>query len=233
MIKVGNQILKQEKKLRISAQNLFSILTLTLILVNCTSNKKIVKTDTNCANPEILCKNNKPIGKIFYDADTVFYSQKFKKIIIFDTLAQQLSPVEIEAVIAHELGHYVANHTLKFYLVFSVLSLFIFWLATHLVDVNNPLLGLATCLLLIPSVTFFLNPLIHAMSRQFESQADQFAATHHEKNTIASALIKLHQQNHALPDADRLYMRWYYSHPTLNDRLHALNRAPSSTNPPG
>lgn len=82
MIKVGNQILKQGKKLKISAQNLFSILTLTLILVNCTSNKKITKTDINCANPEILCKKNKPIGKIFYDADTVFYSQKFKKIII-------------------------------------------------------------------------------------------------------------------------------------------------------
>lgn len=158
---------------------------------------------------------------------------KFKKIIVFDTLAKQLSHEEMEAVIAHELGHYVANHTLKFYLVFSVLSLFIFWLATHFVGVNNPVLGIATCLLLIPSVTFFLNPLVHTMSRRFESQADLFAATHHEINAIASALIKLHQQNYALPDADRLYMRWYYSHPTLNDRLHALNRAPSSTNPPG
>lgn len=159
----------------------------------------------------------------------------FRKIVLFDTLMQQLNEPELEAVLAHEIGHYRLKHIPKM-LAWSAASLFgafyvLGWLA------NQPTFYqafgfegksyLAPALLLFSllsgAVTFWFSPLFHWWSRSFEYQADAFAAeAMKEPQPLVSALRKLNEKNLGNLTPHPLYSGFYYSHPTLLEREQAL-----------
>ena len=160
-----------------------------------------------------------------------------KRVVFFDTLLQQLAPGEIDAVLAHELGHYKRRHILKRIVLMAVLSLgalaLLGWLAQQVwfytglgVTPNlmqpNGALALILFLLVTPLVGFFASPWMSALSRRQEFEADAFAAAHADPRDLASALLKLYQDNASTLTPDPLYVRFYYSHPPASERLARL-----------
>ncbi len=159
---------------------------------------------------------------------------RFRKIVLFDTLVQQLAEPELEAVLAHEIGHYKKGHVPKM-LAGSAAIMFggffmLAWLARqdwfyrafgfepgHLVP------ALLLFGLLSGMVTFWFSPLAHYWSRRYEYQADAFAArTMGEPHSLIGALRKLTEKNLSNLTPHRLFSRFYYSHPTLLEREQAL-----------
>jgi len=160
-----------------------------------------------------------------------------KRVVFFDTLLQQLAPGEIDAVLAHELGHYKRRHILKRIVLMAVLSLgalaLLGWLAQQVwfytglgVTPNlmqpNGALALILFLLVTPLVGFFASPWMSALSRRQEFEADAFAAAHADPRDLASALLKLYKDNASTLTPDPLYVRFYYSHPPASERLARL-----------
>ncbi|HEX5806378.1 MAG TPA: M48 family metallopeptidase [Macromonas sp.] len=160
-----------------------------------------------------------------------------KRVVFFDTLLQQLTPAEIDAVLAHELGHFKHRHILQRMLALFGFSLFGFallgWLSgqvwfytglgvTPLLDGPNDALALLLFALAVPQVTFFTTPLFSLLSRRHEFQADAFAAQHASGGDLANALLKLTRDNAATLTPDPLYVRFYYSHPPTTERLSHL-----------
>jgi STE24 endopeptidase len=160
-----------------------------------------------------------------------------KRVVFFDTLLQQLAPGEIDAVLAHELGHYKRRHILKRIVLMAVLSLgalaLLGWLAQQVwfytglgVTPNlmqpNGALALILFLLVTPLVGFFASPWMNALSRRQEFEADAFAAAHADPRDLASALLKLYKDNASTLTPDPLYVRFYYSHPPASERLARL-----------
>jgi STE24 endopeptidase len=168
---------------------------------------------------------------------------KAKRIVFFDTLIEKLSPSEIEAVLAHELGHFKKNHVKKRMLMTFLMSLLglalLGWLSNQVwfyeslgvlpeMDGNNAGLALALFSLTIPVFTFFITPLGSLLSRKHEFEADAFAAEKTNAHHLVSALIKLYQDNAATLTPDRLYSAFYDSHPPAPIRiahLHELGAA--------
>ena len=166
---------------------------------------------------------------------------RFRKIVLFDTLVQQLSAAELEAVLAHEIGHYKKKHLWKL-LAWSCLALLVgFWALAQLMNFPPFLAAfgfaagsLAPAFLLFGllsgSVSFWITPLSSAWSRKFEYQADAFAAQAIENasgagsSTLISALRKLAEKNLSNLTPHPLYSRFYYSHPTLLEREQALQK---------
>jgi len=164
---------------------------------------------------------------------------KNKRIVFFDTLIEKLSSLEIEAVLAHELGHFKKNHIRKRMIMTFLMSLaglaLLGWLSeqmwfyeslgvTPAMDGNNAGLALALFSLVIPTFTYFITPIGSLLSRQHEFEADAFAAqTTHPKHLI-SALIKLYQDNAATLTPDTWYSAFYDSHPPAPIRIAHLNR---------
>ncbi|HEY2083837.1 MAG TPA: M48 family metallopeptidase [Verrucomicrobiae bacterium] len=159
---------------------------------------------------------------------------RFRKIVLFDTLIQQLSEPELEAVLAHEIGHFKKKHIPKM-LIFSALSsLGGFYLVSLLArqewfyrafgfEAGNiaPVLLLFT--LLSGVVMFWFSPLAHWWSRRYEYQADAFAAeVMKEPKSLIGALRKLNEKNLSNLTPHPLYSGFYYSHPTLVEREEAL-----------
>jgi len=159
---------------------------------------------------------------------------RFRKIVLFDTLIQQLAEPELEAVLAHEIGHYKKGHVPKL-LAWSAASLFIgfyffAWIAKQAWFYKAFGFGtgaIAPALLLFGLlsgvVTFWFSPLQNLWSRRYEYQADAFAAsTMGESRPMVGALRKLTEKNLSNLTPHPLYSGFYYSHPTLLEREQAL-----------
>ncbi|MCU0941397.1 MAG: M48 family metallopeptidase [Hydrogenophaga sp.] len=163
-----------------------------------------------------------------------------KRVVFFDTLLQQLNADEIDAVLAHELGHYRRRHILKRIVMLFGLSLLGFaalgwaasqaWFFTGLgaepsMGGSNDALALILFLLVVPLFTYFLSPLMAQVSRQHEFEADAFASEKTRGEDLASALLKLYKDNASTLTPDPWYARFYYSHPPASERLARLQTA--------
>jgi STE24 endopeptidase len=160
-----------------------------------------------------------------------------KRVVFFDTLLARLTPGEVEAVLAHELGHFKHRHVGKRMVGIFALSLAglaqLGWLAgqsgfytglgvTPNVDAPNDALALLLFALALPPFTFFVTPVMAQLSRRHEFQADAYACAQADGRDLARALLKLHEDNAATLTPDPLYVRFYYSHPPASERLAAL-----------
>jgi STE24 endopeptidase len=160
-----------------------------------------------------------------------------KRVVFFDTLLQRLSPGEVEAVLAHELGHFKHKHVLQRMLgIFAATGAglaLLGWLSLQSgfytglgVQPNmaapNHALALLLFMMALPSFTFFISPLLANWSRRHEFQADAYACAQADGRDLAKALLKLHEDNAATLTPDPLYVRFYYSHPPAGERLAAL-----------
>lgn len=163
-----------------------------------------------------------------------------KRVVFFDTLLQQLSPGEIDAVLAHELGHYKRRHILKRIGLMFALSLAGFallgWVSrqawffsglgvTPSMASSNDALALLLFLMVVPLFTFFLSPLMAQLSRRHEFEADAYAMAQTSGADLASALLKLYKDNASTLTPDPIYARFYYSHPPASERLSRLQVA--------
>jgi STE24 endopeptidase len=163
---------------------------------------------------------------------------RFRKIVLFDTLIQQLTEPELEAVLAHEIGHYKKKHIPKMLLWSAVSSLVAFYLISVFAkqawfyrgfgfEPGSIVPALLLFGLLAGVVTFWFSPLAHWWSRRYEYQADAYAAqTMHEPQSLIGALRKLNEKNLSNLTPHPFYSGFYYSHPTLLEREHALLHAP-------
>jgi STE24 endopeptidase len=165
---------------------------------------------------------------------------RFRKIVLFDTLIAQLAEVEVESVLAHEIGHYKRRHVLKslgvsiagVFLGFAVVG----WLARQHwfyeafgfqyhtgFSAANMVPAILLFALLAGTITFWFSPLVHLWSRRFEYEADAFArATMGNAQPLVQALRKLTGKNLSNLTPHPLYSGFYYSHPTLLERERAL-----------
>ena len=165
---------------------------------------------------------------------------RFRKIVLFDTLVSQLTELELESVLAHEIGHYKKRHVLKL-LCASVAGIVVAfaavaWLARQqwfylsfgfeyrggfvAMDVVPAIVLFA---LLMGTITFWISPFIHIWSRRFEYDADAFASkAMGQPESLIQALRKLSQKNLSNLTPHPLYSGFYYSHPTLLERERAL-----------
>jgi STE24 endopeptidase len=165
-----------------------------------------------------------------------------KRVVFFDTLLATLSPAEVEAVLAHELGHFKRRHVLKRMVTTFALSLaglaLLGWLASLSwfysalgvqpnLSAPNDALALLLFALALPVFGFFVSPLAALLSRRHEFEADAYACAQSSGADLASALIKLHQDNASTLTPDPLYVRFYYSHPPASERLAALQSQPA------
>lgn len=162
---------------------------------------------------------------------------KNKRVVFYDTLLKQLSPDELEAVLAHELGHFHHKHLTKRLITVSMTALLAFgilgWLASRTwfytglgiepsLDAPNDALALILFMLVMPLVTFFAAPVMSAASRRDEFEADGFAASHTRASDLSSALLKLYQGNASTLTPDPTYVSFYHSHPPASQRLARL-----------
>lgn len=160
-----------------------------------------------------------------------------KRVVFFDTLLKQLSPGELDAVLAHELGHFHHRHIVKRVVTLFALSLLGFallgwlqgqvWFYTGLgvtpnMDAPNSALALLLFVSVSPLVTFFTAPLSSYVSRKHEFEADAFAARHASGHDLQQALLKLYRDNASTLTPDPIYVRFYYSHPPAGERLAQL-----------
>jgi len=162
-----------------------------------------------------------------------------KRIVFFDTLLARLSASEIEAVLAHELGHFKRRHVLKRMLVTFAVSLGLFallgWLSQRTwfyeglgvrpsMSGSNDALALVLFFLALPVFMFFVTPLGSLSSRKHEFEADAFAASQTDANELVNALVKLYEDNAATLTPDPVYTAFYYSHPPASQRIERLLR---------
>jgi len=162
-----------------------------------------------------------------------------KRIVFFDTLLARLSGSEIEAVLAHELGHFKRRHVIKRMIVIFAVSLVMLALLGWLMQcvwfyeglgVRPSLLGgnsglaLVLFFLALPVFLFFVTPLSSLSSRKHEFEADAFAATQTDAQDLVNALVKLYEDNASTLTPDPLYTAFYYSHPPASQRIDRLMR---------
>ena len=159
-----------------------------------------------------------------------------KRIVLFDTLVERLEPTEVEAVLAHELGHYKLNHIKKRLAVSfasSLAGLFILGLLARQpwfyegLGVQMQTLPVALLLFMLVSSTFgfFLSPLASLFSRKHEFEADAYATRHAEAGELVKALVKLYKDNAATLTPDPLHSAFYDSHPPAATRIARLRTA--------
>jgi len=160
-----------------------------------------------------------------------------KRVVFFDTLLSKLTPGEVEAVLAHELGHFKHKHVTKRIVSMFAMSLAGFallgwlsgqaWFYTSLgvqpsLAAPNDAVALLLFLMVVPVFGFFISPLFAQLSRKHEFQADAYACEQSNGQDLAAALLKLHEDNAATLTPDPLYVRFYYSHPAALERLSAI-----------
>ena len=159
-----------------------------------------------------------------------------KRIVLFDTLLARLAPPEVEAVLAHELGHYKRHHVWKRVALLFAVSLGLLWGLGQLIDerwfyeglgVSTPSTAAALLLfmLVVPVFTFFLQPLSSLYSRRHEFEADAYAAAHASAAELGRALVKLYQDNAATLTPDPVHSAFYDSHPPAAIRIARLKEA--------
>jgi STE24 endopeptidase len=157
-----------------------------------------------------------------------------KRIVFFDTLLNTLSGEEIEAVLAHELGHFRRNHIKKRIVLMMGMSLaglaLLGWLMQQpwfysALGISIPSVhsALALFLLVLPVFTFFLQPLMAMSMRRHEFEADAFAADHAQAKDLITALVKLYEENASTLTPDHLYSAFHDSHPPAPVRIAHLS----------
>ena len=161
-----------------------------------------------------------------------------KRVVFFDTLLAQLNGDEMEAVLAHELGHFKHRHILKMMVTSFAVSLaglaLLGWLSQQIwfytglgvmpnLTGGNDALALLLFMLVLPLFTFFVSPLSARRSRKFEFEADAYAAANSNGQALGSALLKLYQDNASTLTPDPWYVAFYYSHPPASQRLARIN----------
>jgi STE24 endopeptidase len=158
---------------------------------------------------------------------------KSKRIVFFDTLLARLAPSEIEAVLAHELGHFKLRHVIKRIVWIFTASLAFLWLLAQLmnhdwfyaglnVQAQSTAMALVLFFLVVPQFIFLLHPLTSFYSRKHEFEADHYAAQHASAADLVSALVKLYKDNAATLTPDPLHSMFYDSHPPATLRIARL-----------
>ncbi|HET7766133.1 MAG TPA: M48 family metallopeptidase [Burkholderiales bacterium] len=156
-----------------------------------------------------------------------------KRIVLFDTLVSRLAPPEVEAVLAHELGHFSLHHVWKRMFLGSAVSLALLWVLGWLMPqswfaeslgVRSPSTAMALILffMVVPAFTFLLKPLASLYSRIHEFQADAYAARYADAGDMVRALVKLYEDNAATLTPDPLHSAFYDSHPPAPVRVARL-----------
>jgi STE24 endopeptidase len=159
-----------------------------------------------------------------------------KRIVLFDTLVERLTPSEVEAVLAHELGHYKLNHIKKRLAVsfasslagLAILGLLVgqAWFYQGLgVQLRTFPVALLLFLLVSSTFGFFLSPLASLFSRKHEFEADRYATQHARASDLVEALVKLYKDNAATLTPDPLHSAFYDSHPPAATRIARLRTA--------
>ncbi|MBE2258773.1 MAG: M48 family metallopeptidase [Candidatus Accumulibacter sp.] len=161
---------------------------------------------------------------------------KNKRIVFFDTLLGRLQPPEVEAVLAHELGHFRHRHVLRRIALLFAMSLAFLAVLGQLIDATwfynglgvetpNTVLGLIIFVLAGPVFTFLLTPLLSLLSRRDEFEADRYAAENTSASNLITALVKLYEDNAATLTPDPLHSLFYDSHPPAALRIARLQAA--------
>jgi len=156
-----------------------------------------------------------------------------KRIVFFDTLLARLDPPEIEAVLAHELGHFKLHHVVKRMVLSFAVSLAFLWMLAKLMDqrwffeglgVSTPstAMGLLLLFLVVPIFTFLFQPLLSRYSRKHEFEADAYAAQQSSAVDLAQALVKLYKDNASTLTPDPVHSAFYDSHPPAALRIARL-----------
>ena len=157
-----------------------------------------------------------------------------KRIVFFDTLIDELSHDEIEAVLAHELGHFKCGHIKKrlailgltFLTGFAILGVLLEvpWFYAGLgVSAPSTYMALILFVLVAPAFTFFLQPLFSSLSRKHEFEADDFATAQVRADSLINALVKLYKENANTLTPDPLYSAFHDSHPPAPIRVAHLS----------
>jgi STE24 endopeptidase len=168
-----------------------------------------------------------------------------KRVVFYDTLLSKLSAAEVDAVLAHELGHFKHKHVIKRIVSMFAMSLGGFallgylaqqgWFYTGLgVQPNlmaaNDALALLLFMLAMPLFSFFVAPMLAQLSRKHEFEADAYAVKQTSAQDLSTALLKLYEDNASTLTPDPLYVSFYYSHPGASERLARMHRvAPATT----
>lgn len=169
-----------------------------------------------------------------------------KRVVFYDTLLKQLSPGEVDAVLAHELGHFKHKHIIKRIVSMFAMSLVGFallgWLSSQVwfytglgVQPNlagaNDALALLLFLLVVPLFSFFISPVLAHFSRKHEFEADAYAISQTDGKDLQSALLKLYQDNASTLTPDPVFVKFYYSHPPASERLGRMTPSVESAAP--
>lgn len=158
---------------------------------------------------------------------------KNRRIVLFDTLIKQLTPAQLEAVLAHEIGHYQCKHLQKRLALMAGISLILLWALFQLlnapwfyqalgVSIATPATALALFSLAMPLCLLPLTPLSNALSRQHEYEADAYAARQSNAEALISALVTMYRENAATLTPDSLYSLFHDSHPPAALRVVQL-----------
>lgn len=159
-----------------------------------------------------------------------------KRVVFYDTLLAKLSPGEVDAVLAHELGHFKHRHIVKRIVSMFGLSLAGFallgWLSTQgwfysglgahpslTAAEPNDALALLLFMLVVPVFGLFVSPLFAQISRRHEFEADSYAVSQTNGADLSAALLKLYEDNASTLTPDPIYVKFYYSHPPASERL--------------
>ena len=158
-----------------------------------------------------------------------------KRVVFYDTLLSKLAPAEVDAVLAHELGHFKHKHIIQRIATMFAFSLLGFallgWLSTqvwfytglsvipNMSGAPNDALALLLFMLAMPVITFFIAPLSAQVSRKHEFQADAYAIAQTSGQDLSSALLKMYEDNASTLTPDPVFVKFYYSHPPASERL--------------
>ena len=165
-----------------------------------------------------------------------------KRIVFFDTLVESLEDDELEAVLAHELGHFKCKHVIKMLVASSVMSLISFamlgwlitqdWFFTGLgleIELASNAAALLLFTLVLPVFTVFMQPISAYFQRKFEFEADSFASEHAQATKLISGLVKLYKENASTLTPDPIYSAFHYSHPPAAIRIAHLESKMQTT----
>ena len=157
-----------------------------------------------------------------------------KRVVFYDTLLKQLDPAEVDAVLAHELGHFKHKHIIKRIVVMFAISFIGFallgWLSSQMwfytglgvrpsLTGANDALALLLFLMVVPLLSFFVSPVMAQVSRKHEFEADAYAISQTDGRDLQSALLKLYKDNASTLTPDPVFVKFYYSHPPASERL--------------
>tara|TARA_Y100000768_G_scaffold305973_1_gene239894 strand:+ start:22 stop:1248 length:1227 start_codon:yes stop_codon:yes gene_type:complete len=186
------------------------------------------KTDFNIENLYVMDKSKRSKHPNAYF--TGFKNNR--RIVFYDTLIELLSPSEIKAVLAHEIGHYKHNHIIKSLLLSTIVIFLGMFLLSLLINnpmyiqaLNLPFNSASQLIALVFSyqiISFFIDPFFSILSRRNEYQADNFAAQQVNKDYLISSLVKLYKSNLTFLIPNKLYAIFYFSHPTVLERINNL-----------